>query len=228
MPAQRPRAVTRRRAPLSRAGDDYRPRKSALTDASRACCPGRHDTQERPGPIGQGTGPGGGRRCPVPASQRQPGRRGPARHLRAAAFLRGVPARPGLHRAAGHHRPDLRHLPGRLPDERVPGHRGRLRRHPRRNRSPTCADCCTAGSGSTAMPCTSTCCMRRISSATAAGSRWPREQRDIVERGLALKKAGNAVMEVVGGRADPPGQRAAWAASTGPPPGPNLPRSTGR
>ena len=30
------------------------------------------------------------------------------------AFLRGR----ALHRAAGHHRPDLRHLPGRLPDER--------------------------------------------------------------------------------------------------------------
>jgi signal transduction histidine kinase len=40
--------------------------------------------------------------------------------------------RPGLYRAAGHHRPDLRHLPGRLPDERariVPGPAvvGRLR-----------------------------------------------------------------------------------------------------
>ena len=40
------------------------------------------------------------------------------------AFLRGRV----VHRAAGHHRADLRHLPGRLPDERVLGHRGRLRR----------------------------------------------------------------------------------------------------
>ena len=46
------------------------------------------------------------------------GRRGAAGHLRAAPLLRGVPARPRVHRAAGHHRPDLRHLPGRLPDER--------------------------------------------------------------------------------------------------------------
>ena len=49
--------------------------------------------------------------------------------LRAAAVLRGVPARPRLHRAAGHHLADLRHLPGGLPDERLPGDRGRLRRH---------------------------------------------------------------------------------------------------
>ena len=40
------------------------------------------------------------------------------------AFLRGR----ALHRGAGHHRADLRHLPGRLPDERVRGDRGRLRR----------------------------------------------------------------------------------------------------
>ena len=39
------------------------------------------------------------------------------------AFLRG----PGLHRAPGHHRADLRDLPGGLPVQRVPGDRGRLR-----------------------------------------------------------------------------------------------------
>ena len=33
------------------------------------------------------------------------------------AFLRGR----AIHRAAGHHIADLRHLPGRLRDERVPG-----------------------------------------------------------------------------------------------------------
>ena len=40
------------------------------------------------------------------------------------AFLRGR----ALHRAARHHRAHLRHLPGRLPDERLRGDRGRLRR----------------------------------------------------------------------------------------------------
>ena len=51
------------------------------------------------------------------------GRRGAstsAAHLRAAALLRGAAARPLVHRGAGHHRPHLRHLPGRLPDERLP------------------------------------------------------------------------------------------------------------
>ncbi len=47
------------------------------------------------------------------------------------AFLRGR----SLHRAAGHHRAHLRHLPGRLPDERLLGDRGRLRRRPSRRRS---------------------------------------------------------------------------------------------
>ena len=40
------------------------------------------------------------------------------------AFLRGR----SLHRTTRHHRPDLRHLPGGLPDERLLGDRGRLRR----------------------------------------------------------------------------------------------------
>ena len=83
-----------------------------------------------------------------------------AGHLRAAPVLRGAAARPTVHRAAGHHRADLRHLPGRLPDERVPGHRGRLRRHRARAGRPRCAGCCTAASGSRATCCTSTCCTR--------------------------------------------------------------------
>ena len=41
-----------------------------------------------------------------------------AAHLRAAALLRGAAARARLHRGARHHRAHLRHLPGRLPDER--------------------------------------------------------------------------------------------------------------
>ncbi len=33
-------------------------------------------------------------------------------------FFEALPARPRLHRGARHHRAHLRHLPGRLPDER--------------------------------------------------------------------------------------------------------------
>ena len=55
------------------------------------------------------------------------GGRRAAEDLRAAPVLRGVPARAGLDRAAGHHGAHLRHLPRRLPDERLPRARGRLR-----------------------------------------------------------------------------------------------------
>ena len=41
-----------------------------------------------------------------------------AADLRAAALLRGAPARPLVPRGARHHRAHLRHLPGRVPDER--------------------------------------------------------------------------------------------------------------
>ena len=49
------------------------------------------------------------------------------------AFLRGR----ALHRAARHHRAHLRHLPGRLPDERVQAIEDALRRRGRRSRSAT-------------------------------------------------------------------------------------------
>ncbi len=48
--------------------------------------------------------------------------------LRAAALLRGVPARALVPGDARHHRPDLRDLPGRLPDERGERARAALRR----------------------------------------------------------------------------------------------------
>ena len=54
--------------------------------------------------------------------------RGGAQDLRAAAVLRGLPARALVPRGARHHRADLRHLPGRLPDERGERDGGRLRR----------------------------------------------------------------------------------------------------
>ena len=63
---------------------------------------------------------------------RRHGHRGEAPHLRAAAVLRGVPARTRLHRGAGHHRAHLRHLPGRLPDELLPRDGAARRRRGRR------------------------------------------------------------------------------------------------
>ena len=112
------------------------------------------------------------------------------------ALLRGR----RLHRAARHHRPDLRHLPGRLPDERVQRDRGRLRRRRRRAARAAAPARSTAASGSRATRCTSTCCTPPTSSASPARSTMAEHDRGIVERGLQLKKAGNRIIELVGGR----------------------------
>ena len=87
-------------------------------------------------------------------------------HLRAAALLRGLPARPRVHRSARHHGAHLRHLPGRLSDERRARDGERARRRGRRADCARCAGCSIAANGSRATRCTSTCCTRRISSAT--------------------------------------------------------------
>ena len=132
-----------------------------------------------------------------------------AAHLRAAALLRGVPARPRVHRGARHHRADLRHLPGRLPDERGAGDGGRVRRRDRRRPDPRPAPAAsTAASGSRATRCTSTCCTRPTSSATTSAIEMARDHREIVERGLQMKKAGNALMTRRRRARDPPDQRA--------------------
>ena len=76
------------------------------------------------------------------------GRRGggrPAADLRAAPLLRGAAARPALHRAAGHHRAHLRHLPRRVPDERVRRDRGRLRSRRSTARFGRCGACIYCG-----------------------------------------------------------------------------------
>ena len=95
---------------------------------------------------------------------------------------------------------DLRHLPGRLPDERVPGHRGRLRR---------------AVDGPIAALRRLLYCGEWIASHALhiymlhapdflgypGAVELARDHRDLVERGLALRRAGNAIMETIGGRA---------------------------
>ena len=74
------------------------------------------DVRRRAGAHRRDPGPGRGRGRHARACARRGGHRRPAADLRAAAVLRGVPARAGLHRATRHHRADLRDLPGRLPD----------------------------------------------------------------------------------------------------------------
>ncbi len=156
--------------------------------------------RQRPHARHQRARPGRGRRrhaCPGP---RQPRGRGAARHLRTAALLRGVPARPVLHRATGHHRASVRHLPRRLPDKRLPGDRGRVRGTPGREiaglrRLLYCGEWI----GSHALH------IYMLHAPDFLGYpgvvEMAADHREVVERGLALRRAGNAIMELLGGRA---------------------------
>ena len=67
-------------------------------------------------------------------------------------------------------------------------------------RCASCAGCSIAANGSRATRCTSTCCTRPTSSATRARSRWPRTTATSCKQGLELKKAGNEILELLGGR----------------------------
>ena len=133
------------------------------------------------------------------ARRRGRGRR--AEHLRAAAVLRGVPARPRLHGSAGHHRADLRHLPGRLPDERL-STRWRRRaasRSPARSGDLRRLLYCGEWIESHALH------MYLLHAPDFLGYdgaiEMARDHRDVVERALRLKKAGNDADGRVGGRA---------------------------
>ena len=121
------------------------------------------------------------------------------------AFLRGR----ALHRGAGHHRPHLRDLPGGVPDERVHGDGGRLRRRRAGARSAPCAGCSTAASGSRATRCTSTCCTRRTSSATTSaiddGARPPRASSSA---GCGSRRPATQIDRAGRRPRDPPDQRA--------------------
>ena len=111
------------------------------------------------------------------------------------AFLRGR----AYTRAGRHHRAHLRDLPRRLPDERVRGDRGRLRRRgPRRDPRPAPAPLLRrvdreprAARVHAPRPR-----LPRLRQRVRDGARPPR----VVEQGLQIKKAGNALMRVVGGR----------------------------
>ena len=69
-----------------------------------------------------------------------------------------------------------------------------------RARSARCAGSSTAASGSRATRCTSTCSTRPTSSATTSAIELARDQPRVVEQALELKKTGNELMTVVGGR----------------------------
>ena len=82
-----------------------------------------------------------------------------------------------------------------------------LRGHGGRAARATCAVSSTAASGSRATPCTSTCSTPPTSSATTEPSRWRPTTAAVVERGLALKKIGNELLETARRAGHPPRQR---------------------
>ena len=118
-----------------------------------------------------------------------------SRRASSRRFLRGR----ALHRGPRHHRADLRDLPGRLPDELDRGDGGRVRRRGARadpraapapvlrrvDREPRAA---RVHAPRARLP--------RLRERVRDGARPPRDRR----AGAALKKAGNALMRVVGGR----------------------------
>ena len=67
--------------------------------------------------------------------------------------------------------------------------------------SPTCVASSTAVNGCRATRCTSTCSMPPTSSAARTRCEMAQLHRPAFERGLALKKMGNRIMETIGGRA---------------------------
>ncbi len=104
-------------------------------------------------------------------------KRNPGEYLRTAEILRRFPARPFDVRSAGHHRADLRNLPGGLSNERRQRARSRRRESGHPSDPRICAGCSIARSTSKATHCTSTFCRRRTSSARKARSAWPRSRR---------------------------------------------------
>ena len=123
-----------------------------------------------------------------------------AADLRAAALLRGAAARPLVPRGARHHRAHLRHLPGRLPDERRQRDREPLRRRGARADPACCAGSSTAASGSRATRCTSTCSTRPTSSATRARSSSRATRRRRSSAGSRSRRPATTLMTLVGGR----------------------------
>ncbi|MCK7527482.1 MAG: hypothetical protein MZV64_62695 [Ignavibacteriales bacterium] len=75
-----------------------------------------------------------------------------------------------------------------------------LRRQGRPRRCAPCAGCCTAASGSRAMPCTSTCSRLPTCSANESALELAADAPEVVRNALRLKKIGNDLLKAIGGR----------------------------
>ena len=120
------------------------------------------------------------------------------------AFLRG----PASHRGARHHRADLRHLPGRLPDERLRGDRGRVRRRRSTSRSATLRRLIYCGEWIESHALHVFMLHAPDFLGYESAVEMARDHREVVERGLRIKKAGNELIRVDRRPRDPPDQRA--------------------
>ena len=123
-------------------------------------------------------------------------------------FFEALPARPRVHRGARHHVAHLRHLPGRLPDER------RATRWRTRSASGStarcgrCGGCSTAASGSRATRCTSTAARPGLPRLPGRDRAWRKDHREAVQRGLAAQEGRQRDRGAARRPRDPPGQRA--------------------
>ena len=133
-----------------------------------------HRRHRRPDPRrGRGVAPAAG-----PRRRR---RGGAPRDLRGAPLLRAARRRPDARRGHRHRRPHLRHLPGRLPDDRRPRVRARARDRRSTRPSGRSAGCCTAASGSRATRSTSTSSTCPTSWAMPSALELARDHRAAVE-----------------------------------------------
>ena len=140
-----------------------------------------------------------GRGCAHDPARRGPRHRGAARDLRATAILRSAAPRARLRRGARHHRANLRDLSGRVHDERVP----RDGRCPRPGAAAAAPDATAAplrgewieSHGLHVFLLHAPDFLGYPDAVTMA-----RDHRGWVQKGLRLKKAGNAIMTLLGGR----------------------------
>ena len=128
-------------------------------------------------------------------------------HLRAAALLRGAPARPRFSRGARHHRAHLRHLPGRLPDERVPGDGGRARRRGRRRAARAAAPALLRRVDREPRAARLHAARARLPRLPDALDAWPSTTPSAVKRGAAHQEGRQRDRRAARRPRDPPDQR---------------------
>ena len=132
---------------------------------------------------------------------RNGGRRGgPAGDLRGAALLRAARRRPDAGRGHRHRRPDLRDLPDRLPDERRPRVRGSVRGRDRPGGPPPAPAPLLRRVDREPRPPRLPPPRCPTSSATRAPSSSPATTARRVEQALLLKRTGNRIVKLLGGR----------------------------